>query len=99
MSTEAPFRIDHVLKLHRFDLSRDGVELAHVEYVPRDGVWVITHSWTEPAARGQGLAAKVVAATLEGARAAGVKVRPVCPYVVDFLGEHPEFHDVVQGQQ
>ncbi len=88
-------QIEHLPGLRRFELTREGVELAHVEYVPRDGVWVFTHTWTEPIARGEGLAAKVVNAALSGAREAGVTVRPVCPYVVDYLAEHPEFNDLL----
>lgn len=88
-------QIEHLPELRRFELTRDGVELAHVEYVPRDGAWVITHTSTEPVARGEGLAAKVVKATLIGARDLGVKIRPVCPYVVDYMVDHPEFNDLL----
>lgn len=96
MSENLPqIKIEHLPELRRFELTRDGVELAHVEYVPRAGVWVFTHTWTEPIARGEGLAAKVVRAALLGARESGVTVRPVCPYVVDYLAEHREFNDLL----
>ena len=87
--------IEHRPAEHRFVLSRDGDELAHVEYVPREAVWIITHTFTEPAGRGQGLAAQVVRATLDGAREAGVLVRPVCPYVADYVAIHPEYEDLL----
>lgn len=85
----------HRPEQHRFVLGRGGVDLAHLEYVVRDGVWFVTHTFTEPAARGQGLAATVTRAALDGARTAGVRVRPVCPFVVDYTAAHPEYQDLL----
>lgn len=79
----------------RFVLTEDGSDLAHLEYVVRDGVWFITHTFTEPAARGRGLAAQVTRVALDTARADGVAVRPVCPFVVDYVAAHPEYADVL----
>lgn len=79
----------------RFVLSEDGTDIAHLEYVVRDGVWFITHTFTEPAARGRGLAAKVTRAALDDARRRQVAVRPVCPFVVDYVAAHPEYSDVL----
>jgi predicted GNAT family acetyltransferase len=89
-------RIEHRDADHRFVLIRDGAELAHLEYVVHGGVWYLTHTYTEPAARGGGLGAQVVQATLNGAREAGVRIRPICPFVGDFLAVHPEYLDVVE---
>lgn len=79
----------------RFVLAEDGADIAHLEYVVRDGVWFITHTFTEPAARGRGLAAKVTRAALDEARDRHVLVRPVCPFVVDYVAAHPEYTDVL----
>ena len=87
--------ISHRPADRRFVLTDRGADLAHLEYVVRDGVWFITHTFTEPAARGRGLAAQVTRAALDAARAEHVKVRPVCPFVVDYVAAHPEFADVV----
>lgn len=93
-ATTSDQQIEHRRSDRRFVFSRDGVDLAHLEYVVRDGVWFITHTFTEPAARGQGLAAQVTRAALDGARADGVRVRPVCPYVVEYMSAHPEYADL-----
>ncbi|RIJ77882.1 N-acetyltransferase [Nakamurella silvestris] len=97
--TSAAETITHNDELRRFELTRQDVPLAHLEYVPRttDGVvtWTFTHTWTEPSARGQGLAAKVTVAGLDAARAAGVTVIPVCPYVSDYIAAHQEYADLL----
>lgn len=87
--------VDHRTADRRFVLSENGTDLAHLEYVVRDGVWFITHTFTEPAARGRGLAALVTRAALDAARAEQVMVRPVCPFVVDYVATHPEYADIV----
>ena len=87
--------ISHRPADRRFVLTENGADLAHLEYVVRDGVWFITHTFTEPAARGRGWAAQVTRAALDTARADGVRVRPVCPFVVDYVAAHPEYADVL----
>ena len=89
-------RIEHRDAERRFVLLRGDEEVAHLEYVVHRDVWYLTHTYTEPVARGHGLAAKVVQATLDEARASGVQVRPICPYVGDYLARHPEYRDVVE---
>ncbi len=88
--------VDYRPAEHRFVLTRDGDEVAHLEYVVRDGSWVMTHTYTEPAARGAGLGAQVVKAALDEARATGVLVSPVCPFVADFIDAHPEYRNLVR---
>ncbi|KAA0022130.1 GNAT family N-acetyltransferase [Antrihabitans cavernicola] len=43
----------------------------------------------------RGLASVMVRGALDQARRYGWKVRPVCSYVQRFVGEHPEYRDVV----
>jgi predicted GNAT family acetyltransferase len=87
--------ITHRTDERRFVLTEQGADLAHLEYVVRDGVWFITHTYTEPAARGRGLAAQVTRAALDAARVEQVRVRPVCPFVVDYVSAHPEYSDLL----
>lgn len=95
-------RIEHLPAQRRFVLTRESdghtQELAHVEYVTRDGVWVFTHTFTEPAARGLGLAAQVVRDALDTARQQGVQIGLVCPYVRQYVAEHPEYADLVAAR-
>jgi predicted GNAT family acetyltransferase len=43
----------------------------------------ITHTFTPPAARGRGLAARLAAAAFAWAAARGAAVRPSCSYISD----------------
>ena len=56
------------------------------EYEIADGKWVITHTETDPAYGGRGIAKKLVLCVKEAADAADVIVIPICSYAVKILG-------------
>jgi predicted GNAT family acetyltransferase len=56
------------------------------------------HTYVEPALRGRGIAAQVVAFALAEVHAAGRDIVPQCSYVVDYVREHPEYQ-VRSGSQ
>jgi predicted GNAT family acetyltransferase len=79
----------------RYELWVDG-ELAGVaDYHLMDDAAVMPHTEVAWSHRGQGLGAVLVRAALEDLRAAGRTVIPHCWYVAQFIGEHPEFKDLV----
>lgn len=78
----------------RFELRVDG-RLSFAQYQLIDGVMWLTHTETPPPLRGRGLAARVVHAALDHARAHGLTVRPACSYVRAYLRRHPEQQDLV----
>ena len=84
------------LKSHgRFALTIDGREVAVVDYRRLPGKWNIVHTYTEPAARGYGVASDLIREVLNAARAEGVTVIPTCPYVAWWIGEHRDYEDLV----
>lgn len=58
-------------------------------------VWDFNHTYTAPELRGQGIAGKITRYAMEYARVNGIKVIPGCPYVKEFVKNHPEYGDVV----
>jgi predicted GNAT family acetyltransferase len=71
-----------------------GHDVAVLEYDADPGVWIMHHTWTDPAHRGRGLAAAVVQAAMDAARVADVRVVPTCSYVADWLSQHPDYQDL-----
>lgn len=77
-----------------------GEQLAGFAEYTLDGTRVsFTHTETEPAFAGQGLAKRLVAEALEDVRGRGHAVLPYCPYVRKFLGKHPEYVDLVPAEE
>ena len=75
---------------HRFTLDTDG-HTGYVEYELREGAMAITHTIVPAAIGGRGIAARLVQAAVEHARAEGMKVDPQCSYADAWMRRHPEF--------
>ena len=80
--------------LSRFELDDSGVTVV-LNYTLSGNVMTLAHTETPVAARGRGLASRLVEAVLQQARARGLKIVPRCPFVGDYLEKHPEFRDLV----
>ena len=66
-----------------------------VDYLLRDGVASMHHTYVPPSLEGRGIAGQLVAAALAHARAAGWRVRPTCSYVAAYMRRHPETADLL----
>ena len=82
---------------HRFELDVDG-QLVFTEYRLSPGTMTFFHTLTPPALRGRGLAARVVQAALDYARAARLKVVPLCWYVNEHIKAHPEYRELLAAR-
>lgn len=86
--------IQHDPTAQRFSTSLDGHE-AELIYRLRDGRMVIEHTGVPEAIGGRGIAAHLVKAALDHARAAGWKVVPACSYSAVYVERHPEYADLL----
>lgn len=72
-------------------LALDGeIVAARIDFTRSGDVVNINHTGTEFEYRGQGLAGRLTEYALDEIAAAGLKVKPVCPYTVKYFAEHPE---------
>lgn len=55
---------------------------------------IADHTFTPPAARGKGIAFKLVEFMVEDAREKGFTIVPQCPYVAAQFRKHPDWADV-----
>ncbi len=91
--TEQALPIVHRPQASRFEVTLDagvGVCVYHRE----GAVLLLTHTEVPAALEGHGIAAALVRATLDWARAEGLRVRPLCSYVAAYMRRHPETHDL-----
>ncbi|MFN3416969.1 MAG: GNAT family N-acetyltransferase [Caldimonas sp.] len=84
-----PVEVTHNPAAQRFEAALDG-QLSVADYELRDGIMHMTHTGVPLALRGQGIAAQLVRAALDHARAHGFKVNPLCSYVRAYMQRHPE---------
>lgn len=87
--------IQHDTTRHRFSVALPEGE-AELEYAERDARTLdFLHTQVPAGEQGQGVGAALVEHALTYARREGKRVIPSCPYVQHWLGEHPDFQDVV----
>ncbi len=56
---------------------------------------VFTHTEVPPADRNQGLGGRLVRYGLDDARERGLKVVPQCPFVAEYIADHPEYRELL----
>ena len=78
----------------RYELAVDG-GTAVLSYMRDGNTLRLTHTEVPPELEGQGIGSRLVKHVLDRARADGLKVAPWCPFVHDYIDEHPEYRDLV----
>lgn len=73
-----------------------GDPLALCNYSRHGQVLVVHHTEVPVALQGQGVAGVLVQATLDWARAQGLRVRPSCSYVAGYMRRNPQTQDLLE---
>ena len=81
---------------HRFELEIEG-RTAFLQYrLPKAGDSIsLLHTEVPAELEGHGMGGKLAQAALEFARAAHLKVIPLCPFVAAYIRRHPEYLELV----
>ena len=79
----------------RYVISVDGVDAGFSMYGERDGIVTFRHTEVDPSFEGQGLGSALARGALDDARARGLKVKALCPFISSYLKRHPEYQDIV----
>lgn len=87
-------KVIHDKDKSQFIITIDNKE-AYVDYNIEQNKMNLYHTYTDPALRGKGLAAKVVITALEYAKKNNLKVEPGCTYVQHFISRHKEYEELV----
>lgn len=83
-------QISHDPASRRFFTRMDGHE-AELTYRLDDGRMTIDHTSVPDAIGGRGIAGELVAAALEHAIVAGLRVVPACSYSAAYIQRHPQY--------
>ena len=79
----------------RYEIRVDDELAGFVQYRRREGLIARTHTEIDTRFEGRGLASQLIAAVLDEARVAGVRVFPFCPFVNGYISRHPAYVDLV----
>ena len=75
--------------LRRFELHEQG-ETAFLLYERAHDTLRLIHTEVPHALRGKGVGSRLVAGVFHLAEQNGLKVTPLCPFVIEYLKRHPE---------
>ena len=84
--------------LSRFEMAVDGVT-AFVTYRREGDVLALVHTEVPQALSGRGVGSALARGTLDLIRAAGLKIRPLCPFIAAFIQRHPDYADLVAADR
>ena len=80
----------------RYELLVDGAPAGELVYRDRgSGVLAFLHTEVDPNVRLRGLGSALVAGALDDARARGLRIVPLCPFVDAYVRRNPEYADLV----
>jgi predicted GNAT family acetyltransferase len=79
----------------RFVIAADGQPAGFVQYRLEAADIVFTHTEIDPAFEGRGIGSALIRHALDEARARGLGVVPVCPFVRAYIARHGEYLDLV----
>lgn len=89
------YGVFHNQGLSRFEV-RLGDKMAFMDYSLEKNRIVFLHTEVPPAYEGRGIAAMMVKAAMEHARAGKLRVISLCSYVSVYLQRHPEYHHLIE---
>ena len=80
---------------HRFELDADG-QVAFSNYRREGHVLTVLHTEVPAALNGRGIGSALARGLLDIARAQGLTVKPLCPFVAGYIAKHPEYADLLR---
>jgi predicted GNAT family acetyltransferase len=81
-------------KAGRFEIEARG-SMAMLTYRLLGNSILLDHTEVPRELEGHGIGSQLVREALEFARLNGLRVVPICPFVVDYLRKHPEYQDLL----
>jgi predicted GNAT family acetyltransferase len=87
--------VQHLPGQNRYILERDGQQVGLTDYSLRGNAIYLTHTEVDPQLRDDGLGSEMVQGVLDAIRTETTyRVVAACPFVVSWLEEHPEYHEL-----
>ena len=79
---------------NRYEARLDGAVVGVSQYELTADAIVFLHTVVAEEHEGQGVGSAIARYALDDARARGLRVRPLCPYIRGWLVRHPEYADL-----
>ena len=81
----------------RYEARIDGELVGLSQYELTADTITFLHTVVRQEYEGQGVGGAIARFALDDARARGLRVRPLCPYIRGWLDRHPEYGDLISA--
>ena len=78
----------------RYEAHRGSEVVGFMTYRLDSGRIALIHTEVPPELEGQGIGSQLVAGALDDIRRRGLTIAPICPFVAEYLRDHPEYADL-----
>jgi predicted GNAT family acetyltransferase len=92
---EADLRIEDDPATSRYRLWLGDEFAAYGEYEDEPGRRIFTHTVVRPKFEGRGIGSRLAKFAVEDARAQGLRITPVCPFIRSWLERHHDYDSIV----
>ena len=96
-SSDTP-AVTHDPDRHRYVISVDGVPFGTSVYSRTGDLVIFVHTEIEPQGEGRGLGSMLVREALDDVAAHGGRIVPLCPFVAEWIEQHPDYRELVDEQ-
>ena len=86
--------VTDVPERQRYEARAGGERVGFAAYTVAGEQITFTHTEVDPAHEGEGVGSALVRGALDDARRRGLSVRPVCPFVGEWMRRHPDYDDL-----
>ena len=83
----------------RFEARVDGTLAGLSEYELTSDTIIFLHTQVAERYEGQGVGSEIARYALDDARARGLYVRPLCPFIRGWLKRHSEYDDLIRAAE
>jgi predicted GNAT family acetyltransferase len=90
-------QVVHQQDRQRFEIALPDGALAIADYRLEGGTIVFPHTVVPRAHEGKGVGSALARASLEWARAQGLRVVPACSFYRTYMQRHPDTHDLLDA--
>jgi predicted GNAT family acetyltransferase len=98
MADSQPRVVDNA-QAGRFEIQLDGQRVGVAMYNRSGSTLSFTHTVIDSRFSGRGLGSTLAQSALDTVRAEGLSVLPFCPFIRDYMEEHPEYIQLVPPEQ
>ena len=93
-ASDSTTTVTDVPSAQRYEARADGDLAGFAAYIRGDALIALVHTEVQPGYEGRGVGSALARAALDDARASGLQVLAICPFIDGWITKHPDYEDL-----